>query len=327
MISGTPLITIHHYPDEAEHIHDNATSISRSTAKGEKISYQRSGETAIDAWIFELPKRNTNKSKSSRRIEIVRNNTIAIMRYWSEWQGLTEIIDKTLSEPGIFDEENNNLLQRYINDSTKFLFSEKWHGASISEIRNMISAYREAYADDIDATKQKLKGLRAQIARKASRIHPTKDLVFVGYSHKDSAHLNSIRKIIESSPRLPRERYFDDTTIGEGQEWNIEIKRAIDDASLAILLLSESFNNSEYIQTKELPYLMKRFNNGALDIIPVLVDGTPADYSPLDKLQFANAAQPLSTITPDEITHIANRILKRITIHPSHSLEHHCICD
>ena len=81
--------------------------------------------------------------------------------------------------------------------------------------------------------------------------------VFVSYSHKDEAEkeqLVSHLKVLERAGVI--ELWVDDRIAG-GADWAGEIKLAIDQASVAILLISANFLSSDYCYNIELAKAME----------------------------------------------------------------------
>jgi hypothetical protein len=64
---------------------------------------------------------------------------------------------------------------------------------------------------------------------------------------------------------------WSDTKINPGARWREEIKQAIDEARIAVLLISADFLASEFIVTNELPPLLAAAELEGARIIPVIV--------------------------------------------------------
>ena len=87
-------------------------------------------------------------------------------------------------------------------------------------------------------------------------------MLFISYSHEDQEFFREIQKFLD-----PWEGELDvwtDQRIQAGQEWEREIRQAIGDASLAVLLISPDFLNSKYIREDELPLLFEAWATGRL---------------------------------------------------------------
>lgn len=96
-----------------------------------------------------------------------------------------------------------------------------------------------------------------------------KPAVFISYSHKDEAwrdrlvtHLGVLQDVLET---------WDDRRIEAGEEWKDEIKKAMDRAAVALLLISADFLNSRFILGEEVPRLLERREKEGLRVFPVIL--------------------------------------------------------
>ncbi len=94
--------------------------------------------------------------------------------------------------------------------------------------------------------------------------------IFISYSHKDEelkdqviSHLNAIN--------LPIEPWVDKSEIDAGDEWEMEIKNAIEQSEMAILLISTEFLNSNFIIEKELPWVITKQSLYNYRVIPFIL--------------------------------------------------------
>jgi hypothetical protein len=95
-------------------------------------------------------------------------------------------------------------------------------------------------------------------------------VVFISYSHKDEAEkeqLVSHLKVLESAGLI--ELWVDDRIAG-GADWEAEIKQAIAQARVAILLISANFLTSDFILGKEVPAFLERRKSEGLTVFPVI---------------------------------------------------------
>lgn len=94
-----------------------------------------------------------------------------------------------------------------------------------------------------------------------------RDLVFVSYSHEDAEWVQRFTVLLKPLVRRKRLRLWVDTDIRSGDEWHPDIIRAIEQASVALLLVSADFLASDFIMDQELPALIAH----GVRIAPVLV--------------------------------------------------------
>jgi len=93
--------------------------------------------------------------------------------------------------------------------------------------------------------------------------------VFISYSHKDLEHLTKLES--HFAPLKKRVLFWDDRKIKPGQVWRDEIENALQRATVAILLLSSDFFNSDFIYNDELPALLSSASSRGLIILNVIV--------------------------------------------------------
>jgi len=95
--------------------------------------------------------------------------------------------------------------------------------------------------------------------------------VFISYSHKDERwkdRLLSHLGVLTSSQAL---RCWDDRQIGVGNDWYGAIEREIQEAQVAVLLISQNFLTSRFILDDEVPRLLALRARAGLKLIPVIV--------------------------------------------------------
>jgi hypothetical protein len=131
--------------------------------------------------------------------------------------------------------------------------------------------------------------------------------VFVSYSHKDHRWVdrdnphNLIPFLADSLRRDGVEIWYDHALI-PGDKFQQEIESRIDQADLAILLVSQHFLNSKFIREVELPRIEARANVGDLVVIPVLVG--PCNWKKLtlvgDRQMLPGGPKPLIKFVKDD---------------------------
>ena len=83
--------------------------------------------------------------------------------------------------------------------------------------------------------------------------------------------------------------YWDDSKILPGQKWKEEIRKAINETKVAILLVSTDFLGSEFISTNELPPLLKAAEeNGAVILTVILKPCLFEEFTELNQYQSLN---------------------------------------
>ena len=95
--------------------------------------------------------------------------------------------------------------------------------------------------------------------------------IFISYSHKDK---NWEKRLKEQLDVLALEGHFsvwDDRQIKPGDDWFPEIERELDQADVAVMLVSASFLTSTFIRTEEVPKLIQRREQEGMRLIPLVI--------------------------------------------------------
>jgi molecular chaperone DnaK len=113
---------------------------------------------------------------------------------------------------------------------------------------------------------------------------------FISYAHEDVIFAKRVEKtlsILEQHNLI--KLWIDKTDIEIGSLWEKEIFGAIDAADAAILLVSEDFLVSKFIQKHELPRLFARHEKSGLRLLPIIIRSCPYTLSTdLAQFQFFN---------------------------------------
>ena len=142
--------------------------------------------------------------------------------------------------------------------------------------------------------------------------------IFISYSHADKKKwLPLFQKklaVLETQGLLD---LWDDTRIQPGDDWYAEIDRALKDCQIALLLISDEFLSSKFIQRKEMVDLLEKHKGGGLRLYPVLLRDCLWEVNPhLKRLQIkmTRTAKPLEDCKPAErnavLTEIGRDLLK-----------------
>ena len=95
--------------------------------------------------------------------------------------------------------------------------------------------------------------------------------IFVCYSHADAEWLGRLKIHLRPLVRRGEIDYWDDTRITGGQKWRDEIRMALEEANVAILLISSDFYASDFIEKEELPPLLEAEKKRGLLILGVQI--------------------------------------------------------
>jgi hypothetical protein len=103
--------------------------------------------------------------------------------------------------------------------------------------------------------------------------------VFVSYSHRDKAWLERVQVHLKPLARDGKLDLWDDTRIKTGQHWRNEIKTALAQADVAVLMISANFYASDFIADDELPPLLEAARNDR----GLVIAGVHINYSRFDR--------------------------------------------
>ena len=95
--------------------------------------------------------------------------------------------------------------------------------------------------------------------------------VSISYSHNDQEYLD--RLLVHLKP-LERDGLIDlwvDTKLRAGDRWKTEIEKALQKATVAVLLVSADFLSSDFIIDNELPPLLRNAEERGTRIIPLII--------------------------------------------------------
>lgn len=154
-----------------------------------------------------------------------------------------------------------------VNDLNKFI--EK----NVTEIPCMNSG-------ESVSTKGLLDGMAHQPDTNKRKNHPRpapKNKVFISYCHKNEVwkdHLMDQLNVLQMENKLD---VWEDRQIKAGDDWYDNIKTALDQASVAVMLITAQFLNSNFIRTEEVPSLLKKREKEGLRIIPIILEPCPWD--------------------------------------------------
>lgn len=127
--------------------------------------------------------------------------------------------------------------------------------------------------------------------------------IFISYSHQDKHWLNRIQthlKVLKNHLNLNFD-LWDDERLTTGDEWEKEINHAINEANIAILIISTDFLASDFITKKEIPPILENAEKKGVKIMPIVVEHCYFEISKIAKFQTVNSPKkPLSSLTRSE---------------------------
>ncbi|HKE31489.1 MAG TPA: toll/interleukin-1 receptor domain-containing protein [Candidatus Angelobacter sp.] len=134
--------------------------------------------------------------------------------------------------------------------------------------------------------------------------------IFISYSHADTEWFKKIRTSLQQLESQGLFQIWDDKKIEVGDKWLVEIKKALETAQVAILLVTQDFMQSPFIQNEELSTFLAKADTG-LRIIWVAVEN--ADFSKVSQFQAANdPKRPLSKLGETEMKQVLDDIVTKV---------------
>ena len=95
--------------------------------------------------------------------------------------------------------------------------------------------------------------------------------VFISYSHADKQWLDRLKVHLKPLEQKGAIDLWSDEKIHTGSNWKKEIKKALEEATVAVLLISADFLASDFIVNDELPPLLAAAKKEDTVILPVIV--------------------------------------------------------
>lgn len=150
---------------------------------------------------------------------------------------------------------------------------------------------------------------------KSASITPTtKQKAFISYSHKDKTYLNRLMIHLKPLKKKGLLDVWEDSQIKTGDKWEEKINKALNEANIAILLISADFMASDFITDNELPPILSKVEVSGTKILPLII--SPCRFSreqSLKRFQAANFPDnPLSSMSENEREIVYDKVSKEI---------------
>jgi TIR domain-containing protein len=109
--------------------------------------------------------------------------------------------------------------------------------------------------------------------------------------------------------------FWDDTRISPGTDWIDEIKQALSNAAVAIIIVSPNYLASEFILNFELPNLLKASEEQGLRVVWLAASASLYRETPLAGFQALNdPSKPLDALTGSERNRVMVSVAEKIAV-------------
>lgn len=144
-----------------------------------------------------------------------------------------------------------------------------------------------------------------------------RDLIFISYSHRDKKWLDRLLVFLKPYIRQGRLNVWADPYVQVGDRWEREISTGLARTCVGVLLVSQEFLASDFIQEQELPPLIRGAETGSIILFAIAISASTFKITPLAQYQWANSpTQPLDDLPRSKrnavFVHIVNEIEKAV---------------
>lgn len=143
-------------------------------------------------------------------------------------------------------------------------------------------------------------------------------LVFLSYSHEDTNWMTRLKTQLDPLLAKGEFRLWTDKGIEPGDLWEEEIEAALAEARAAVLLVSDSFLASKFIQRRELPTLLEAARgDSGLKILWVYLEHSHYEETEIRRYQATHRTEegrllPLEELPPNQVSKTLKRISRAI---------------
>ncbi|HEX5104004.1 MAG TPA: toll/interleukin-1 receptor domain-containing protein [Pirellulaceae bacterium] len=130
---------------------------------------------------------------------------------------------------------------------------------------------------------------------------PQPRILFVSYAHEDAPWLDRILKAFQEKADPELLKVWTDRDIGTSDDWLVSILQAARQSKVALLVVSRSFHDSDFIRLRELPELLNLYQQGRIQLTWVRVDGVDYRLTRYSEIQSVVAPEPpLENLPPTD---------------------------
>ena len=127
--------------------------------------------------------------------------------------------------------------------------------------------------------------------------------LFISYAHEDQEYLDRLLIQLASMQRKNLIENWSDKAIAAGDKWDDAIKRAIEEASIVLFLVSPHFLASDYIHAVEVQKAIAQSQLDQSVIVPIII--RPCDFEDSDLSDFQALPKGAKAISTYQIADVA----------------------
>ncbi|WP_428663069.1 toll/interleukin-1 receptor domain-containing protein [Runella sp.] len=202
-------------------------------------------------------------------------------------------------------------------DSTEQWEFLPYNGFTKEEFNQALNQPVETAEQIQKAVQDTLKLLKSQF----SKVSESPNLVFVSYAHEDRQWLVKIRSALRPLEKKTVLSVWDDWKLRPGDDFKLEILKNIKQVRAAVLIVSDSFMNSEFIQKYELPKLLELHHRHGIKLFWLQLEGETWKSSEVAKFLSINDPNfPLSTLPPAQQQEALIHLRRRLEVELSNTV-------
>lgn len=143
-----------------------------------------------------------------------------------------------------------------------------------------------------------------------------KPVIFVSYSHRDTDLKDRVVAHLGGWGGGQEMFFWTDDLLAVGQEWEVQIEAAIDQAAVAVLLVSPDWIVSGFVASTEMARILNRQETDGLRVYPILLRSCDWETVPwLEAIQLRpRGARAVDLGTEAEIDHVLSQLAREIRL-------------
>lgn len=269
--AATPLLVIEYEPGEVEWLPAVASRMDPQAVAGANVSFLSidHGKQQIGTWLLDLESADRGQ---------VRRLRVGLNRLHAEHQTLKWILHVcSLRHRPIPAGERREALRDYLQETSAMLAIDQRAGLSPAAIHDLLASYdRLSGSEDRALMARRLKKLERDLDMPILVGPPPRGplpraekpvRVFVCYSHRDG---DECQELVDYLSGLERFHFFSDHALEPGERWDGVIRDQLEQADIALFLVSRWFLDSPYIKEVELRRLLER-GESRVRLVPIMV--------------------------------------------------------